>query len=649
MSAGFSPIRSGDTPESKREQSPSADATAEAAAPSKLEGLKLRVSEAAASAKNDPPKKKGGRRFRKIIKPLGIIDGSFLHVPDPTTSRPVSRFANTPPVPEESDDEDPTPKSPPRFTPSPHLTSSTIGRASVFSPKAASAASNDSAMELVDEDLVALKNYQETLEKELTTVGMQAGRKVDPKSHAKSFEELEAELLKTREQISRLEAELSSRTIDALALEIQGTLSIQTPKEHWPGLLWDQELCSYNKYKDKATRLEGMSVVKNAISNMIGASSLVGANHKFLSEFGNRIPSGAKKGIRGGVSVCMQSALRGQHRENVAQLGTGSFGAVFCEEFGPASLAKKSTLEKGANLQSAKHALQEEAAIALFIDSHFVLKPVMISKDEDVYFPLAEGGTLLDRITKNSLNRVELIQMLYAIASGLFDMHAKKVVHRDIKPDNIFILDGYDCSTTKVSDLGLSAFEHNLDTHSMDGTLGYMAPEVMISGEKPTTAIDIYSFGVLIFYTLIKTLPLPGNPPAGDVIQWATVISAKPGAVQQCFNNFLDVESIEKKLQGALSMQEMLESQAAITGGQAELNAMIAENTEQVAELTAEVEARKSRVRRVQSLDPNGSLQQLMVKAYSINPKDRPTAAEIQEALLSIATAERFQGKLPKK
>ncbi|MFQ5512770.1 MAG: protein kinase, partial [Candidatus Krumholzibacteriia bacterium] len=96
---------------------------------------------------------------------------------------------------------------------------------------------------------------------------------------------------------------------------------------------------------------------------------------------------------------------------------------------------------------------------------------------------------------------------LREIGKGLSYLHDRGIVHRDMKPGNIFYEDGY----VKIGDYGLAkimaASQHSGQTVSV-GTVHYMAPEVG-SGNYDRT-IDIYALGVILYEMLLGRVPYSG-------------------------------------------------------------------------------------------------------------------------------------------
>lgn len=147
--------------------------------------------------------------------------------------------------------------------------------------------------------------------------------------------------------------------------------------------------------------------------------------------------------------------------------------------------------------------------------------------DEQFYILSKRYYRSLDALSKNEMNDDLLIKILIGIIDGL--LYANKqvgLIHRDIKPHNIFIDDNYE---PKIGDFGLSSYIKNRHILSSDfkniyskltvssqlglgGTIPYMAPELLSPNPKYNIGSDIYSVGVSLF-NVITNMNFPYNLP----------------------------------------------------------------------------------------------------------------------------------------
>jgi serine/threonine-protein kinase len=117
------------------------------------------------------------------------------------------------------------------------------------------------------------------------------------------------------------------------------------------------------------------------------------------------------------------------------------------------------------------------------------------------------GGSLAERIV-SGMRATAVRRMLLDILGGLELAHQRGIIHRDVKPANIF----FDArGASKLGDFGVA---HLLDlgqtqTGGLIGTLAYMAPE-QITGARLTIAADLYAVGITLFEALTGRLPFLG-------------------------------------------------------------------------------------------------------------------------------------------
>ena len=133
---------------------------------------------------------------------------------------------------------------------------------------------------------------------------------------------------------------------------------------------------------------------------------------------------------------------------------------------------------------------------------------------------LLRGGDLHEYLFKQSFKITEARAraIIHALATALYYTHSYGIVHRDLKLENVLMVDESENSEVKLVDFGLSKIigpgEHCNDSF---GTLGYAAPEVL--NEKPYDCkVDIWGLGVILYIMLGGTLPFEG--PNEECIAW---------------------------------------------------------------------------------------------------------------------------------
>ncbi|XP_047330689.1 serine/threonine-protein kinase STY13-like [Impatiens glandulifera] len=118
------------------------------------------------------------------------------------------------------------------------------------------------------------------------------------------------------------------------------------------------------------------------------------------------------------------------------------------------------------------------------------------------------GGNLKKLLYSNRKKKLAfkiVIQLALDLSRGLSYLHSKKIVHRDVKAENM-LLDTQ--RTLKIADFGVARVEaqNPQDMTGETGTLGYMAPEVL-DGKPYNRKCDVYSFGICLWETYCCDLP----------------------------------------------------------------------------------------------------------------------------------------------
>lgn len=159
------------------------------------------------------------------------------------------------------------------------------------------------------------------------------------------------------------------------------------------------------------------------------------------------------------------------------------------------------------------NSLKGNTNIVSFEDSRIMPKQNGVGYDVFIRMELLES--LTTHLVDKPLSEQETIKLGADICNALMLCAKSGIIHRDIKPDNIFISPSGDY---KLGDFGIARqFEKTAAFMSKKGTYNYMAPEVY-KGEKYGISCDIYSLG-MVMYKLLNNGRLPFMPPAPQPIK----------------------------------------------------------------------------------------------------------------------------------
>ncbi len=157
----------------------------------------------------------------------------------------------------------------------------------------------------------------------------------------------------------------------------------------------------------------------------------------------------------------------------------------------------------------------ESKAIAVLSHKNIV-KVYDVSFGDRIQYIVMEyidGITLKDYIEKKgSLNWKETIHFVLQILKALQHAHDKGIIHRDVKPQNIMLLED---GTIKVTDFGIARFSKNTTrsmtmTNKAIGSVHYISPE-QARGEPTDAKSDLYSLGVMMYEMLTGRLPFDAD------------------------------------------------------------------------------------------------------------------------------------------
>lgn len=157
---------------------------------------------------------------------------------------------------------------------------------------------------------------------------------------------------------------------------------------------------------------------------------------------------------------------------------------------------------------------QREAISASSLSHPNIVEMYDVGEDDGRYFIVmeyVEGVTLKNLIKRRgALTLSEVIDIMLQLTSAIACAHDSYIIHRDIKPQNVLILDD---GRVKITDFGIAmALNSNelTQTNSVMGSVHYLPPE-QANGTGATIKSDIYSLGILMYELLTGNLPFKGD------------------------------------------------------------------------------------------------------------------------------------------
>ncbi|XP_040215946.1 serine/threonine-protein kinase SBK1-like [Rana temporaria] len=202
-----------------------------------------------------------------------------------------------------------------------------------------------------------------------------------------------------------------------------------------------------------------------------------------------------------------------EHFDPIQELGTGSYGKVLLAKHRDSGQLVAVKLLNKEKVPMDNFMVEYGLSVNLSGHPNIIMTHEVVfhtSKDYVFVQEAAMAGTLFSLIKPNvGLNEDTVKRCIPQIASALEYMHSKGVVHRDIKLDNILLMD-FECNTIKVADFGLARLQ-GTEAPSMSWFIPYTAPELCTRKQGDQLllhpSIDIWSFGVLIYAALSGSFP----------------------------------------------------------------------------------------------------------------------------------------------
>lgn len=157
---------------------------------------------------------------------------------------------------------------------------------------------------------------------------------------------------------------------------------------------------------------------------------------------------------------------------------------------------------------------QREALSASKLTHPNIVEVYDVGEDKGKYYIVMEyikGQTLKSLVKKRgALMLPEVVDIMFQLLSGIMCAHDSYIIHRDIKPQNVMILED---GTVKITDFGIAMALNNNEltqTNSVMGSVHYLPPE-QANGNGSTIKSDIYSLGILMYELLTGKIPFKGE------------------------------------------------------------------------------------------------------------------------------------------
>jgi serine/threonine-protein kinase len=222
--------------------------------------------------------------------------------------------------------------------------------------------------------------------------------------------------------------------------------------------------------------------------------------------------------------LALQAQVAGRYSLD-RELGRGGMGIVY--------LAREVALDRlvaikllppalAADQRLRDRFLREARTAAQLSHPHIVSIYAVEAHDALVFFVMeyVAGETLGERIRRRgALPIAEALRVMQEVSWAIAHAHARGVVHRDIKPDNILLEAGSDRAL--VTDFGIAAFgDTNTPVGAAMGTVHFMSPEQAL-GAAPDVRGDVYALGVTAFAALAGRKPFEGASGMAVIAQQA--------------------------------------------------------------------------------------------------------------------------------
>ncbi|MEU4390359.1 serine/threonine-protein kinase [Kribbella sp. NPDC023855] len=197
----------------------------------------------------------------------------------------------------------------------------------------------------------------------------------------------------------------------------------------------------------------------------------------------------------------------------VRRVGAGGFATVWLarDEQLDAEVAVKILSDNWIDEDDVRRRFLAEGRFLRRVDSPHVVGVHDVGETEDgrpyLVLTYADGGSLADRIKAGPLEIADAVDIITQVGSGLKQLHARGVLHRDVKPANVLFRTDESGDRAMLGDLGLGKSLETVSQLTMPGgTPAYVAPE-QVMGDRLDHRADLYSLGAVAYAAFTGQAP----------------------------------------------------------------------------------------------------------------------------------------------
>ncbi|GAA0943078.1 hypothetical protein GCM10009554_36140 [Kribbella koreensis] len=197
----------------------------------------------------------------------------------------------------------------------------------------------------------------------------------------------------------------------------------------------------------------------------------------------------------------------------VRRVGAGGFATVWLarDEELDADVAVKILSDNWIDEEDVRRRFLAEGRFLRRVDSPHVVGVHDVGETEDgrpyLVLTYADGGSLADRIKGGEMEIADVVDVITQVGSGLKQLHARGVLHRDVKPANVLFRLDESGDRAMLGDLGLGKSLETVSQLTMPGgTPAYVAPE-QVMGDRLDHRADLYSLGAVAYAAFTGQAP----------------------------------------------------------------------------------------------------------------------------------------------